>query len=99
MSVPNMHGGLFHSYVHLEKGSILNNAQISMTHIIEGDTKSERASINLRNQNDNLQINGCILYIDEPWKDIQERSHNLLERDNSYSTKRNISKKIYPRFI
>ena len=83
MSVPNMRGGLFDSYVLLEKGVVFNNLYISFTVIKERKPEEEKqAMIVLRNQVDNMELKGCIAYIQEPWVDILERSTNVHEKGN-----------------
>lgn len=83
MTIINMRGGLFDSYVLLEKGIVFNNLSITTTVIKESKPEEEkRAMIVLRNQVDNMDLRGCLVYIQEPWADILERSHNVYEKDN-----------------
>ena len=83
MSIPNMRGGLFDSYVLLEKGVVFNNLYITFTVIKESEPEGEkRAMIVLRNQVDNMELRGCMVYIQEPWEDILDRSTNVHEANN-----------------
>lgn len=82
MSIPNMRGGLFDSYVLLEKGIVFNNLYITFTVIKKQKLSSEKQPIVLRGQIDNMELRGCMVFIEEPWEDILERSYNVHEANN-----------------
>jgi hypothetical protein len=71
-------------HVVLKEGVILNNGKLKACVIRKVSPYSEidRGSIVLKNQNDNVYLEGCMVYMEDNfWDDINLRSYGLEEVD------------------
>jgi hypothetical protein len=96
MSIPNMAGGLIDCIILLEKGIVFNNLSITTSIIKEQNlVNKRRPNIVLRKQIDNMDLRNCMVYIEEPWEDIRNRSHNIHEQGNWPLSEKEMQNKKY----
>lgn len=81
MSIVNMRAAFSDCYIMLEIGVSLNMSTVQNC-IIEKvalHEYGERASVVLRNKNDNVDLRNCYIYTQEDWSEVTWRSNHLEE--------------------